>query len=88
MVHAVVEPRFRFCWQAFVATESTNLSMLAKRYSEGMHEGMYLLMQSMQFGLDGRQSVCEQTLQYLLAIKNPISASAHACRVCPSESVC
>ncbi len=31
-----------------------------------------MLMQSVKFSLDGRQSVCEQTLQYLLAIKNPM----------------
>ena len=51
--------------------------MLAKRCSdvkhvESMHEGMYVQMHSMKFGLDGNQPVCEQTLQYLLAIKNPM----------------
>ena len=30
---------------------------------------VHVLMQSMKFSLDGKQSVCGQTLQYLLAIK-------------------
>ncbi len=50
-----------------------------------MPQGLHVLMQSMKIDLDDKQSVCRQTLQYLLAIKTEphalhqqIHASMHA----------
>lgn len=59
-----------------------------KRPVEGMLEGMYVQMQSMQFGLDGKQSVCEQTLQYLLAIKNPMLCISTCMPSCITKCTC